>query len=179
MFKVIPIAALAALTTLNAGSDALKLQDLTAANTKLPSGCALAAAPRGLATPSNPWIGTSPDVLAQIREHMYGPLRPVPDGPPLNRREANAFVRHSVDHVSEGYAAFYQGSGEEGLAVYALTFADSDSLNDPSVTPSATQPANKNRMVSWMTLAHTRVLIVGDAGQCADVIQAHVRSLMK
>jgi hypothetical protein len=179
MFKVIPIAAFAALTTLSAASDALKLQDLTVANTKLPNGCALATAPRGLATQSNPWLGTNRNVLAQIREHMYGPLPLGPDGPPLNRRSANAFVRHSVDDVSEGYAAFYQGTGDEGVAVYALTFADTDSLNDPSVTPAPYPKANKDRVVSWLTLGQTRILIVGNPGQCADVIQANVRSLMK
>jgi hypothetical protein len=179
--------ALASLLMLNASPDKLNLGDLTVANEQLPGGCKLAASPTlrlddtrvidglwgGLPIRSNPWIGSDRAVLAQIRTHMYGPGR-LPDAPP-DRRTAAAYDGQLVDNVSEGYAAFYRDSGPEGIAVYALTFTSNEPLRDPSTNPQT----SKDRLVSWITLGQTHILVVGDNGRCSDVIHANVQSLAR
>jgi hypothetical protein len=183
--------AFASLVMLNTSPDAIKLQDLTVANEQLPKGCALAASPTvrlsekrvlgglwaGLPIDSNPWIGTDRNVLARIREHMYGPPR-LPDAPP-NAKAAAAYARHLVDNVSAGYAAFYQDVGPDGIAIYALTFTSDEPLRDPSTAPPKNPPTSDTRLVSWITLDKTVVLVVGDRGHCADVIQTKVQSLAR
>ena len=41
-----------------------------------------------------------------------------------------------ADGIQEGYAAFYKDSGAEGVAVYALTYAD----GQPATVPPSTYP---------------------------------------
>jgi hypothetical protein len=151
----------------------LKLQDLTLAKEHLPGGCSLADSP-SLKLDQNPWVGNDPRVLAQIRTRMYGLSTVAPDGPPLNRQETSRFSLSMAEGLDEGYAAFYQDAGPEGIAVYALRFRTGERPVDHS-----TPRGPKDRTVSWSTVGQTVVLVVGDTGRCAEAIQANVTSLAK
>ncbi len=164
----------------------LRLETLSNVTPQLPTECALVSSPsvrldgssvlRGLwgnlPIATNPWTGVEPSILAQIRMHMYG-LPRAPDGPPLDRREASRYFLQQADGIQEGYAAFYKDSGAEGVAVYALTYAD----GQPATVPPSTGQSSGDRAVSWARIGRTVVLAVGSRGACSQGLETYIQSL--
>src|SRR5262245_14329073 len=85
-------------------------QELTVPRERLPTECALAdsrSGYAGLRLPTNPWTGTDPSLIAEIRERVEGSPS-LPDGPPMSPREAARFRLGLANGIEEAYAAVYQ-----------------------------------------------------------------------
>ena len=156
------------------------LLDLLVPTDRLPSNCALA--PRTISVDGtrvrtlwsfpvsqNPWRGTEPSVLAEIRTRMGGRSPMVPDGPPPTRRESRRYVLAMAEGIEEGFAAFYYAQGDEVVVpVYAVRARD---LSTDWVAPGS----NRFRV---STLGDVVVGVVGD-NACADAVQRHIDSLAR
>jgi len=143
----------------------------------LPEGCALATDRHvvGLSQPvgidANPWRGIDREVIASIRETMYGPPR-LADGPPLDADALSRFFARLSEGIDEGYVAVYSQQRGEDLAVYALTFSKSKRVVNER-TASRTNP----RPAIWFDRGNTVVVLYGDDGPCSRVIQSRVEFL--
>ena len=169
-------------------SQTTKLSELTLLQGALSSECRLIPAPSvraesgnslraglwgSLPITTNPWIGKEPRVIASIYVHMFGP--PVtPNGPPLDARSLSRYAFELAKDVEEGYAAFYQQSGQPAIAVYALKFRNAVEL--PSHAP---KTRNDDRLVRWIELGQLVVLAVGYNGDCSRPIETHLESLVR
>ena len=152
------------------------LLDQVAAINRLPQGCSLATRPlivgRGQLVDinANPWRGNDRQVIAFIREVMYGPPRLV-DGPPLDAAALSRFFVRLSEGIHEGYIASYSREAEEAT-VYALTFSDSKRLanlrNDGRY---------RGRPDISFQKGNTVVALYGGEGPCSRAIHSHVESL--
>jgi len=122
--------------------------------------------------PSNPWIGTDGVHLASIASVFTPPIR-VPDGPPLNPREAARFRLHLADGIEEGYEAVYLPSDTALLIVYGLRFPTAAAAQ---AFMRESQFAQNPRAVQAGALV---ALASGPAGDCFDAVLAHLRSLAR
>jgi hypothetical protein len=122
----------------------------------------------GLAIPTNPWTGANPDLVAQVRARVVGPVR-MPDGPPLDARDAARFQRASVDGAY-GYVAAYE-KDDQRVLVHALQSPHllGAVATDPPTRRSAdgSQATRIKRDGLWM-------LISGSGGPCFEAVRRHV-----
>jgi hypothetical protein len=97
-----------------------------------------------------------------------------PDGPPLDQRDSVRYTDRAVDGISAGYAGFYeQEQHKSDIQVFGLTF-DRLSIDLKS---SVHDSPSTGRKISWFEFGSTLVVVMGPAGDCLDVIQAHIGSM--
>lgn len=168
------------------------LSSLTVPAGALPIGCALeqpapkpAQAPRSgvivlggmmqRGFPSNPWTGTDRKLLAAVRKAIDGAPR-MPDGPPLEAREAAAFELRLADNVLEAYHAVYGPADRPQVEVHAITFSDA-ALAKPDPLSAMMNPPRglRSRLVRGATV----VVVSGVAppNECFRAIETHIGSL--
>ena len=166
------------------------LPTLTVPDDRLPPGCTLKpaepeplVAPQGgvrvisresASAPTNPWSGSDRRLAAAIRQRVDGtPLQP--DGPPLDRRAAEAYALKSADNVVEAYRATYRSADESLIDVFAVRF------DDQSLAASTPPPGARNlprSVTSRVVIGPTVVLISSAANSsCFQAITDYVRSL--
>ena len=155
------------------------LLDQLTVTSQLPEGCSLAVDRHsvGLSQPagidSNPWRGSDREVIASIREMMYGPAR-VPDGPPLDADALSRFLLRLSEGIGAGYIALYSQQRSEDVAVYALTFSSSTrAVNHRNAARTNPRPA------VWFEKGNTVVAVYGDEGPCSRAIRSHIEFLTR
>jgi hypothetical protein len=106
---ILALSVMRAVGAAQAGDPRLRsLSSLTIRGDRLPTGCSLPPSIFAIAArATNPWSGTDPVAIGEIRERVDGPTR-MPDGPPLSHRELARFRFSLAEGVEEGYAAVYQ-----------------------------------------------------------------------
>ena len=172
-----------AVPTSVAGQPSSVFDALTAPESTLPAGCALAPSPSertgdgrvvsgfwfGLPIESNPWAGERPQLLVEIRTRMFG-LSPMPDGPP-DARIAAQIGRTLVEGMS-GYAAFYRQE-QARVAVYALRSADPQQWTRSSPVE---KDDSTGQGIVRIRKGQVSALVVGDRGPCFAALDEHVRA---
>jgi|ERR1051326_2408158 hypothetical protein len=162
-----------------------RLSDLTVPADRLPTGCALSPTPsvkldgntyRGglwAGLPSNPWTGTDAMRIASIAGVFTPPAR-MPDGPPLDGKDAALFRLRLAEGIDEGYEAVYLPSDSNMLLiVYGLRF--------PAVA-SAQSFFRQSRFAQDQRAVQTSsivALVSGPEGECLDSVLAHIRALVR
>lgn len=170
-----------------------RLDALTMPNRALPSDCALkqpAAKPapssraQGTVTrsvewspfPTNPWSGTDRKLVTEVRQAIDGTPR-LPDGPPLEPRDAAVFLLKWADDVVDAYRAVYASSGGSEVGVWAVRFND-DNLAKPEPPPGTIHPTRSRGFRSRLVLGATVVLVTAPASnECVRAIDGYIRSL--
>ena len=117
------------------------------------------------ATHLKPWYGSDQRPMAAIRERLAPPLVPIPDGPPLNARDAAAFGLHLADDLDQAYAAMYVSS-KEIIAVMGARFLDEAQAKDVA------------RRKGLLRAGRLVVGISGGTSDCHTAVLAHVTRLM-
>jgi hypothetical protein len=129
----------------------------------------------GFNIPANPWIGTAPSSIVEVRERMDPPPL-IPDGPPLIGRERAAYRNRLANGIDEAYAAIYATSpsarNAKIVVVYAVRYADPASAQ---TQPNHREAANPG--IARFTIGAIDVLIRGDGGVCFQSVKAHVKAL--
>jgi hypothetical protein len=139
---------------------------LTLPVSERPAGCVLDANRGnaiGLPLAANPWYGNDRRPMAAIRERIAPPL--VPDGPPLNARDAAAFRLHLADDLDHAYAAMY-GSSKEIIAVMGVRFLDEAQAMDAA------------KQKGLLRSGRLVVAVSGGTSDCHAAVLAHVTKLM-
>lgn len=114
-----------------------------------------------------PLDGDDRPIVAAIRERMQ-PSPLIPDGPPLEPREASRYRLLLADGVEEAYAAIYFKQPEPALiVVYAARFA---AAKRPFYSPGT---ASNHRI----EIGPIDALVSGDGGQCSQAVEAYLKSL--
>lgn len=161
------------------------MQDLTVPEERLPAGCGVSPATSvvqgnrvrgdlwaGLQIPTNPWTGTDRNLMASIRERMYGqPL--VPDAP-LTKKDASGYSLKLAEGLEEAYAAIYNQSEPALIVVYALRPAV---IENPFAFDHPSNKSGSNG--SRFEIGSVAIFISGDSGPCFQAIEAHLKSLGK
>ena len=166
------------------------LSALTVPAAALPSGCALtqlaprpAPIARGRVTvihgapwspfPTNPWSGTDRKIVTEVRKVIDGTPR-MPDGPPLEAREAAALELKLADNVLEAYHAVYASADGTRVEVFAVTFND-EALAKPERLSETMNPPRglRSRLVRGATVV---VVSAPTAGECARTVESYIRS---
>jgi len=122
-----------------------------------------------LAIPHNPWIGSDPELVAQVRARVVGPVR-MPDGPPLSATEARRFQHANSDGVLAYVAAYERGT--QRVLVHALQSAHL--IGSWPDEPRPRVSADGTRVVRIQD-AGVWVLISGSSGPCFESVTRHVR----
>ena len=160
------------------------LADLTIPADRLPSGCALSPSPTirignqtrtglwtGLPISSNPWTGTDRAIVVAILERVIDPP-PLPDGPPLTRKELAQFRSRLADDVEEAYAAIYADGDSSLVTVHAVRYSDA------SLVPTRRSSDRARPVGLRLTVDRTVLAISGNNGACSQAITALVRELL-
>jgi hypothetical protein len=157
----------------------VQLAELTVPAGRLPQGCVLQPLDsellRSRGVLENPW---HPDVAdVRFRRRLVAESRlPVPDGPPLSRREVAMFNDKLLQTVEAGYFALYMGPDEPEVGVYALRFAE-----EPHAAIWGDVRRQHRAQVRFTT--STTVAIVdapsANAGPCFAAIRDYVGSIMQ
>jgi len=166
------------------------LSALTVPPTTLPSGCSLtqpaptpAPMTRGGVTviqgvpsspfPTNPWSGADRRIVTIVRKAMDGAPR-IPDGPPLEARDAAAFELKLADDVLEAYHAAYASADGSQTEVFAVTFDDS-TLAKPEPLSATMNPTTglRSRFVRGATV----VVVSGSRSECFRAVNGYIRSV--
>lgn len=147
----------------------------------LPAGCQLSGSPSvvredgrtvsGLWSDfrENPWAGSDRAVVARIYSRVFG-VPPMPDGPPLGIRQANAFAIKAVEHIESAYAAFYVGDNSTTVThVYSLRFKDRNDLS------SAMRKSKSNNVFAMDDI----VVRVSAGDACSDAVAGYFSRLSK
>jgi hypothetical protein len=124
--------------------------------------------------PTNPWSGTDRTLVAEVRKAIHGTPR-LPDGPPLARAAAAAFLLKLADNVVEAYRAAYVSADGSQVAVWAVSFND-DTLATPERLPGTMHPPRgfRSRLVRGATV----VLVTAPSShECARAVDGYIRSL--
>lgn len=166
------------------------LSTLRVPPTALPSDCALkqpAAKPapitRGGVTairavpsspfPTNPWSGTDRKIVTTVRKAIDGAPR-MPDGPPLDARDAAAFELKLADNVLEAYHAAYSSADGSQTEVFAIAFNDSTLAKPEPLSATMNPPLG---LRSRFVRASTVVVVSGSRSECFRAVDAYIRSL--
>ena len=165
--------------------EAARLSDLTVSSQRLPEGCLLSPTPSeklegnrvrsGLwaGLPSDPWIGTDAVQVASIASVFAPPAR-MPDGPPLNNREAALFRLRLAEGIEEGYEAVYSlGDNGNLLIVYGLRFPTVAAAQSFLRQSRFAQNPNAIQAGSIVALASS------PPGDCLDAVLSHLRTLAR
>jgi hypothetical protein len=165
------------------------LSTLTVPATALPGGCALkqptpepAPITRAGVTviqgaplspfPTNPWSGSDRRIVTTVREAMDGPPR-MPDGPPLDARDAAAFELKLAYNVLEAYHAAYASADGSQTEVFAVTFNDPNLAKAEPISATMTLSPERSRFVRGSTV----VVVSGRRSDCFRAVNAYARSL--
>jgi hypothetical protein len=168
---------IALIRTAALGQDEIDLASLTVSQGRLVPGCELSPSPTvalegnrvlgGLwgGLPRNPWMGTEPSIVADIRERV-ATSPPLPDGPPLSRAELARFRAQLAEDVEGAYGAVYTEAGTQLTTVNAVRFKDASVPNRPGRTPISR---------GSVRLARGRTVVVAFGhGGCFDAIAAYL-----
>jgi hypothetical protein len=118
---------------------------------------------------TNPWIGDDRRAMSMIKTAM-GFITKVPDGPPLDRRQAAEFERRSMEGVHEGYRAAYEDSDGVDVEVLALDF--------DTAAQAAAMQLTANRTTRFVRGSTLIVITRRDAHSgCFEAVQAHIAAL--
>jgi hypothetical protein len=166
------------------------LSTLTVPLTALPSDCGLkepapkpAPITRGGVTaiqavpsspfPTNPWSGTDRRIVTTVREAIDGAPR-MPDGPPLEARDAAAFELKLADNVLEAYHAAYASADGSQTEVFAVTFNDSTLAKPEPLSATMNPPTGlRSRFVRGSTV----VVVSGSRSECFRAVNEYIRSV--
>ncbi len=146
----------------------IAMQALTLQADRLPEGCALST--HG-PYPSNPWIGTDEPTIGRLRQQFNARV-PVPDAPPLSRRDQARYDVRAAEGVVEGYTASYALEGSVRTQVVALRFANQA---DADLWPSRSQRQRMDRIALGSLVA----VVYGAPGACRQAIVAHIGALIR
>lgn len=166
------------------------LSTLTVPVKALPGSCALKKLPapapvsRGRVTtiqgwallpfPTNPWSGTDPKIVTEVRKAIDGAPK-LPDGPPLEAREAAALELKLAANVLEAYHAAYASSDGSEVEVFAATFDDTKLAKPDSLSATMAPPRGlRSRVVRGATVI---VVSARSSSECALAVDRYIRSL--
>ena len=164
------------------------LNALTVPEDRLPEGCRLKLPPpapaggRGSRVVSaqpppfsaNPWLGTDRRPVATIRQILEGPPR-VPDGPPLDQRQAARYFLRFADGIVDAYRATYQWSDESDVDVYAVRFEGEDLVRELPRERASSRGGVTSRVVIGPAVA--LVSARGGVNRCFEAVRAYIQSL--
>lgn len=122
--------------------------------------------------PSNPWTGSDRDVVAGIREMVYGAPR-LPDAPFMPLATLATFRLQLAEGIEEGYVAAYEEVGSPRTFVYGVRF--SNGVRPPE-SPSVRW---RNTTLAWIQVDRVAAVAYGGNGECSRAIAAHVKSLVE
>ena len=124
--------------------------------------------------PTNPWSGSDRELVTEVRKVIDGTPR-LPDGPPLDRTDAAAFLLKLADNVLEAYRAAYVSADGSTVVVWAVRF-NGDSLANPERRPGAMNPPRGFR--SRLVRGDTVVLVTApSSNDCVRAVDGYIRSL--
>ena len=155
-----------ALQTPGAPIAAVAMDALTLPLARLPEGCALAA---HTAYRTNPWIGTDEPTIGRLREQFSAPV-PLPDAPPVSRRDEARYYVRAAEGVAEGYSASYALEENAVTQVVALRFVN---MADADRWPSRSQRQRLDRIAMGALVA----VVYGAVGPCRQAIVQHLAAL--
>ena len=117
--------------------------------------------------PTNPWYGTDDWLMVEVQKTIEPPARGVqlPDGPPLERKEASRLAWSLKGHVVEAYRADYEATSGGLIRVQAVRYTDAK-----WATP---DPQQENRIVRGTTV----IVVGGQPSQCLTAIRAYIKAL--
>lgn len=123
--------------------------------------------------PTNPWFGDDPAKVAAIGEIVMGfeGAPRLPDGPPMDRQQAQA-ARYQATEGAKGYAAAYK-NGTEPVLVYAL---QSSRLKEGA--HGLDEGAGLSNSTGLFRTAGLWVRLVGRRGECFDALRHHVEQAL-
>jgi hypothetical protein len=98
----------------------------------------------------------------------------MPDGPPLEARDAAAFELKLADNVVEAYHASYAAADGSQTEVFAVTFNDS-TLAKPEPLSAMVNPPRGLR--SRFVRGSTVVVVSGSRSECFRAVDGYIRSL--
>ena len=139
---------------------------LTLPVARLPEGCALA---KYTAHRSNPWLGTDEPTIGRLRQQFSAPV-PLPDAPPVSRRDEARYYVRAAEGIVEGYSASYALEEHAVTQVVALRFA---STADADLWPGRSQRLRFDRFAMGPLVA----VVYGASGPCRQAIVAHLGAL--
>jgi hypothetical protein len=123
--------------------------------------------------PTNPWSGTDRRIVTTVREAIDGEPR-MPDGPPLEARDAAALELKLADNVLQAYHAAYASADGSQTEVFAVTFNDS-TLAKPEPLSATMNPSPEFR--SRFVRGSTVVVVSGSRSECFRAVKGYIRSL--
>ena len=120
--------------------------------------------------PTNPWYGkdyvTDYRYMAEVQNAIEpGPKVQMPDGPPLERKEASRLMWSLKGHVVEAYQAEYETTSGGVIRVRAVRYTDAKWA--------APDPRQENRIVRGTSV----ILIGGQPGQCLTAVRQYIQAL--
>jgi hypothetical protein len=157
----------------------LPLQSLTVPAKVLTQDCRLQPDPVGgrvrQAFASNPWIGDDRRAVVMIKTAMGAVMTRLPDGPPLDRRQAADFERRSIEGVNHGYRAAYENSDGVDVEVLALDFDTAARAAGLQLT----SPREAAKQTTRFVRGSTVIVIKARAAHsdCFEHVRAYIASL--
>jgi hypothetical protein len=163
----------------------IALQDLTVPADRLTEDCQLKTTTvnsgRGRIVseadpfPTNPWSGQDTRLVAMVRGFVDG-VPEVPDGPPLDRRQAAQYQLKYAESVRQAYQAQYIGPLGSAVHVFAVTFKDARLAQaDASSGRARRARGATTRVVIGPTVV--RVIARQGRSECFDMVNRHIESL--
>jgi hypothetical protein len=122
---------------------------------------------------TNPWIGRDPLNVVRILGRVDAPVSPasVPDGPPLDRRQAAQYFARWMDGIVEAYRAAYSSSGGT-VEVFAVRF------ENERLAGATKPPASRGQARSHVVMGPDLVVVSAQsANDCFDAVRSHIESL--
>jgi hypothetical protein len=116
---------------------------------------------------ANPWTGTDRALKLAVRETIEGP-EPLPDAPPVTRREIALRDARLADEIAEAYRAEYNNATGAAIYVSAIRFRDPQ-LAKPALFPGSTTRAG---ITSTRIVRDDTVIQLSGAGDCFSAIKA-------
>jgi hypothetical protein len=112
--------------------------------------------------------------VTEVRKTIDGAPR-LPDAPPLDAREANAFELKLADNVMQAYHATYVSADASEVEVFALTFNDA-ALARAEPLSATLNPSRgfRSRVVRDATVI---VVTASTSHECARAVDRYIRSL--
>jgi hypothetical protein len=163
------------------------LESLTIPEDRLPAGCSLKPPPPAQVSPkasgdtrvgvvpgnsyaTNPWIGRDLLNVARVLALIDTPAS-VPDGPPLDRRQAGQYLARWMEGIVEAYRAAYSSSGG-AVDVVAVRF------ENERLAAATRPPARRGLALSRVVMGPDVVVVSAEAANdCFNAARSHIESL--